>query len=371
MKIAVISDLNFAGSGYFNIITKLCDGLSKLGHEIFVAGIGYKGEEHYWDFSIIPAKDMNEMLGIVQNLYNLWKFDVLLVALDIYIQEQILKSMEKKPFKYFGIFPVESDPLCMSWAGILTQMDRQFVISKFGTEECKKAGLLNAIYLPVGIDLDAWRPPTPDEKKTIRKALGIGEDEFIVLTVADNQERKNLSAALEAFAKFSKKHGNTRYFLQTRKFNLVGWRMDDYFLQLGIVDKVVTFERGMNQPDLWKLYAAADCFMLASKAEGLSVSLLEALAVGLPCIGTNCTGMKELLGDGRGLLVDYEYVHVDPFGNGHRYWINKKKLEKALMDVATIEFVPNYESIQNLLAEHTWKSSIYTIEKELNNVQTS
>ena len=34
--------------------------------------------------------------------------------------------------------------------------------------------------------------------------------------------------------------------------------------------------------------------------------------------------MKELLVDGRGFLIDHEYLHVDPFGDGHRYWIDKE-----------------------------------------------
>jgi len=41
--------------------------------------------------------------------------------------------------------------------------------------------------------------------------------------------------------------------------------------------------------------------------------------------------MKELLSDGRGYLVEPEYLHTDPFGNGHRYWINKEDAVDALL----------------------------------------
>lgn len=370
MKIVAISDFDFRGSGYLNIITSICDGLAKQGHDIKAVGIGYKGEEHFWDFSIIPARNMQETLAITQNLYNLWKFDVLIVALDIYIQEQILRSMETKPFKYFGIFPVESAPLCISWASVLSQMDKQFVISHFGQEEVIKQGMLNAVYLPVGIDTTQWRSPNEEERKKIRENLSVQDDEFVILTVADNQERKNLAAALETFAQFNKVHPNSRYFLVTRKYNMVGWRLDDMLLDLGIVGKVSIFERGLKFDELWNLYAMADCFMLTSKAEGLSVPLLEALAVGLPCIGTDCTGMKELLSDGRGLLVDYEYTHIDPFGNGLRYWIDKGDLEGVLDIIYTGKFSPNLESIQTILEEHTWKNCIDILEKHLEEIES-
>jgi glycosyltransferase involved in cell wall biosynthesis len=40
---------------------------------------------------------------------------------------------------------------------------------------------------------------------------------------------------------------------------------------------------------------AADCFILASKSEGLPRAMIEAMARGLPCIGTRVGGIPELL----------------------------------------------------------------------------
>jgi hypothetical protein len=57
MKIAVITDMDLTGSGYMNLTVPILKGLSKNGHEIKVAGLSYKGDEHWWDFSIIPANN--------------------------------------------------------------------------------------------------------------------------------------------------------------------------------------------------------------------------------------------------------------------------------------------------------------------------
>src|SRR3990170_4172251 len=269
MKLVWLSDFDLSGSGYLNLSIPLCEGLSKLGHEVKAAALGYNGTEHNYNFSLIPARNMQEALAIAQNLFGLWKFDAFIVALDIPIQEQILRAMmQKPPFKYVGVMPVEADPLCLSWAMALMQMDKVFVISQFGTDEAKKVGV-EAEHIQLGIDTEAWKIPDKKEKAKIRDVMGFDKDTFAILTVADNQERKNLSHAMDVFAKFAEDKPNARYVLVTREYNSVGWRIRDYARELGIGDKIVIFERGMNFNDLWAVYAACDMFFLSSKAEGL------------------------------------------------------------------------------------------------------
>ena len=160
---------------------------------------------------------------------------------------------------------------------------------------------IEAEYLPIGVDTDKWRVPSAEEKKTLRISYGIQPDEFVVLTVADNQERKNLSASMKIFAGFSKKVPKSKYILVTRENSFVGWKLRDLAQVLKINDKFNIYERGISFQELWNLYAVSDAFLLTSKAEGLGMPLLEAMATGLPCLATNCTGMAELLADGRGI----------------------------------------------------------------------
>jgi glycosyltransferase involved in cell wall biosynthesis len=56
--------------------------------------------------------------------------------------------------------------------------------------------------------------------------------------------------------------------------------------------------------DVPSLLAEADAFVLASRSEGLSCSVVEAMAAGLPCVVTDVGGNGELVIDGEtGLLV--------------------------------------------------------------------
>jgi glycosyltransferase involved in cell wall biosynthesis len=70
---------------------------------------------------------------------------------------------------------------------------------------------------------------------------------------------------------------------------------------LGVRDRVEF--RGFREDVAGEL-AAADGFVLASRSEGLSCSVMEAMAAGLPCVVTDVGGNRELVAEGvNGFLV--------------------------------------------------------------------
>ncbi|MGC8671127.1 MAG: glycosyltransferase family 4 protein [Thermoprotei archaeon] len=52
-------------------------------------------------------------------------------------------------------------------------------------------------------------------------------------------------------------------------------------------------------------------FLLPSRSEGLSTSLIEAMMLGLTCVATNVGGNVELLSEGRGYLADYGVTSLE------------------------------------------------------------
>ncbi len=66
----------------------------------------------------------------------------------------------------------------------------------------------------------------------------------------------------------------------------------------------VTFTQALSHNEALAYLRQADLFVLASFAEGIPVALMEAMALGIPCISTFVAGIPELIQDGvQGLLV--------------------------------------------------------------------
>jgi glycosyltransferase involved in cell wall biosynthesis len=61
------------------------------------------------------------------------------------------------------------------------------------------------------------------------------------------------------------------------------------------VDKNVIFTGWLEKEGLWKIYLASDLFVLPSLSEGMPNALLEALGAGLPAVGSNIAGIKDVL----------------------------------------------------------------------------
>lgn len=363
--ILFLSDFDQRGSGYMNIATNLCTELVlNHGRQVTALGVGYDGREHNHPFGLLPIPQTRWGAQIGLMLKNLRamgdggvipKIEALVCAMDVPLHKRVYEAWHgtgqaKLPeLPYVAIFPVESGPLTMSWAVDMSQWSERLVISQFGQNQLVEYGL-TADYLPVGFDANLWRVPDPEERKKIREDMGYDEDTVVVLTVADNHERKNLSSGAEAMAilrdKYCEPEGKTLIWnLVTRIKSPIGWKLYDLSSQLDLLKVMATFDRGLPQEKLWTLYAAADIFMLPSKAEGLGMPILEAMSCGLPVVATNATAIVEHLWEDpdwkrqkeghwlagnpqgrRGWEVDPTFFHIDPFGNSVRSYISPEDM---------------------------------------------
>lgn len=350
-KVAILSDFSFRGSGYLNIVVPLCRGLAEKGHEIKAVGLGYGGEEHSFPFSIIPCQSFGDAHAMMNNLKMQWGAEVFIVAMDIPHQKGYIEMGKHLGVKVISITPLENPPLTMSWAIILQQSDKVFFISQMGTDEAIKAGVETAEHLVVGMDTNSWRLRTREEYEKGRKLFNLSDDTLVVLTVAENQERKNLSKAMEIVSKVKREKGiKVKYILVTREESGVGWKLRDLAMDYGIASDLMIFERGLSFGELYSLYAISDVFLLTSKAEGLGMPVMESMSVGVPVVATNCGAMPELLGEDRGFLMDTEYSMIDPWGNSIRTFPSAD----SGAEILTLDLRPCIEPSRRYMESRTW-----------------
>ena len=139
----------------------------------------------------------------------------------------------------------------------------------------------------------------PGARATARARLSLDPGAPVVGSVGNFTAKKDHHTMIEAIARL---HGRR----PTLKLLLIGsGPLEDALRsqthRLGL-DGVVRFLG--SRDDVADLLPALDLFLLASRHEGLSIALLEAMAAGVPAVATRVGGIPEVLEEGRqGLLV--------------------------------------------------------------------
>lgn len=87
-----------------------------------------------------------------------------------------------------------------------------------------------------------------------------------------------------------------------------------YLEQLAVdykIESQVEFKGFVNQDTIAKELRSSDLFVLPSFAEGIPVSFMEAMAVGVPVVGTNVAGVSELVINGETGLISHASDSAD------------------------------------------------------------
>ena len=129
---------------------------------------------------------------------------------------------------------------------------------------------------------------------------GLPPDAFVIATTGVFSPRKNLDLLLAAFARM----GSERAHLV-----VIGVGTDDDAWR----ETLAAARAGDNgdrihflgwRADVVDLLAGCDLFVFPSRHEGSPLSLIEALRIGLPCLGSDIDEIREVLGDEPSCLFD-------------------------------------------------------------------
>jgi len=170
------------------------------------------------------------------------------------------------------------------------------ILITINKEDYKRAQTFKAkkvVYVPgVGVDIAKYKNTSIDRSQK-RNALGIPNEAFVVLSVGELNKNKNHEVAIKAIAKLNKP--DIYYVICGKGDNDV--YLKNLATSLGVADKVKLL--GFRN-DIAEIYKIADLFIFPSFREGLPVSVMEAMAAGLPVICSNIRGNIDLIESGKG-----------------------------------------------------------------------
>ncbi|MEJ9212303.1 N-acetyl-alpha-D-glucosaminyl L-malate synthase BshA [Bacillus smithii] len=126
----------------------------------------------------------------------------------------------------------------------------------------------------------------------LKEEYGIRSDEKVIIHVSNFRSIKRVPDVVKVFARIFEK--------MPAKLLLVGdgpemTVVSELVSDLGLDEEVFFLGK---QDNLEELYSISDLMLLLSQKESFGLALLEAMACGVPCIGTNVGGIPEVIQNG-------------------------------------------------------------------------
>lgn len=353
MRILVMTDSLNLPTGQGRVGREIAVGLQRRGHDV-----GYIG---WWHGPTTPPNPPhgirywgtnNEHYGadVLDSIVMRFQPDVVLTVGDFWRIGYIAdpnRCRTRRFFQWCSYIPVDGEPmgggLPPSIVPIIADIDLPVAYTEYAKQAVMKSvqdqetrNRLRVIYH--GVDTSIFKPMDPAERRRAREAAGI-DDKFVFLTVCRNQSRKNIPEMFTAWSQFSRlpeNVGNSVFWPHMNFKDPNGWDIDDLMTVNKMRNQSVMYYHEMaysassheliSEQDLARLYGMSDAFMLIS-GEGFGLPILEAMAVGLPCILLDHSAPAEIGADGRAELVPHA---------GHVTWTGSHLTERPVPKVEAI-----------------------------------
>lgn len=158
--------------------------------------------------------------------------------------------------------------------------------------------------IPNGVDTTQFDDVSAADRERVREEYGLPADAVLVLFVGTVTPRKGVRELVRAVPRMD---ADQVHFPVVGRTDLDAGYVGEIrqALEDGGVSDRVTLTGFVPEDDLHALYELADAFTLPSFEEGSSISVMEAIAAGLPVIGSRIDGIVQQIEDGvHGYLVE-------------------------------------------------------------------
>jgi len=336
-------------------------------------------------FQIIPSEDYptNDMWGsrkLLKLISNSENLDFLImVGLDIWRYAEIMPRIKalksQKKFKWIWLFPYDLIQIRPDWVKMINMVDVPLVYSKYGLNLLKFSNTCPKVqyFRPPLFMKEIFRPYSQEERIAVRREIfpTVSDDTFVFGFVGVNQMRKDPQRLIKAFS-VVKAHIDmpSVLYLHTELqgvFNLKQYALDCGLKSGDLLAKPQnTYYPYSSMP---KVYNAIDCLVNCSMQEGLSWTVIQALACGTKCVISDSTAHKDFLSspgcsfvptDQLGYIplqseqgttwVESNHCSFDQLMDKMEFVVNKfHKKETIVQDNFITEFLNNPSNINDVL----------------------
>jgi glycosyltransferase involved in cell wall biosynthesis len=184
--------------------------------------------------------------------------------------------------------------LAASWVDVLVG------VSEDETAAATERGIRTAgpmVTVPNPVETERFGPVAPNtvETRHVRRSLGLG-DEPLVVCVGRLCHQKGQDRLMEIWPRVLER-------VPSAQLLLVGDGPDRASLEVRAGEQIHFLG---DRADVAAILRAAQIAVLASRWEGMSLAVLEALASSIPVVATAVAGSRETVGRGAGAVVDQE-----------------------------------------------------------------
>ena len=227
------------------------------------------------------------------------------------------------------------------WTDFLVTMNREDELAALDLGIVSPDRLLS---MPgIGVDNERFRPAAVSalEVDALRHGFGIGDHEPVFLMIAEFTPRKRQEDALTALSRMRRHDARVIFVGEGPRRGAIERQAE----RAGVLDRI---HFAGIQDDVRPFILAARATILPSSREGLPRSIMESLCCGVPAIGSDIRGNRDLLKDGCGLL--FPLGDVDAFSS-HLDWFADNPEKAAEMGARAARCMGRY-SIANIIKLH-------------------
>ena len=326
----------------------------KIGNSRLIKHFGIVGLLFYW-FKVSNHFKKNKFVG------SIWLHNPLFILKSPFINVlvtmhstyngkylQFRKDNNKRTFLIYNKIVAIIERYCLKKLNEKTAFS---VVSPEIIKELKQIGIKNKkiTYIPNGVDAKLFQPG--ENKNNIRRKFGIPKDYIVLLSVGLLSDVKQPLKLIDLFSIMSKINENiylavagSGQLFESVKQKIIKNQLKNIRL-LGPVS---------YKNDLPLLYSCSDYFILTSKYEGQPLTILEAMASGLPCIVSNISNLQFVLDEHCGIMIDTtnleksakittEYISRDNSISG----LNARKyiLEKCDWEIIVNKYIETFPNL--------------------------